>query len=235
MNRKQPFKYNIYTKKNIAKFFDPFVFNNLNDICLDSVNRIKLVLVFWDISYFSDFCQEQKENDAIIMYLLRNFYDLSSRIIKDHNGIIDKFIGDGIFAYFGYQISDLNQAAYDAVHAALMLREEFRQIKKNSVNELLKIDGTVSKVPIDLKCAIHVGEVLFGCWKSVYRTQITSVGDEVNFCSRLEGISKKDQIIVSTKFNNIITKKFKTERFVLPAKLQTHDRVKYAYRVISVK
>ncbi len=93
---------------------------------------------------------------------------------------------------------------------------------------------------INLKCAIHIGEVLFGYWYSPLRSQITAIGDDVNFCSRLEGFADNDQIIISKEFNNEMRKitnnnTFRTKKITIPEekKLKTYEHVKYVYELIG--
>ena len=59
---------------------------------------------------------------------------------------------------------------------------------------------------INLKCAMHIGQVVFGYWYPPLQSQITAIGDDVNFCSRLEGFADNDQIIISKELNNALRK-----------------------------
>ena len=75
------------------------------------------------------------------------------------------------------------------------------------------------------------------------RTQITAIGDDVNFCSRLEGFAEKDQIIISKELNNEMRKitnnnnTFRTKKIKIPEdkKLKTYEYVKYVYELIGKK
>jgi len=78
---------------------------------------------------------------------------------------------------------------------------------------------------------MHIGQVLFGNWYSLLRTSITAIGDDVNFCSRLEGFAEKDQIIILKELNNEMRKitnnnnTFRTKKIKIPEdkKLKTYD------------
>jgi adenylate cyclase len=109
-------------------------------------------------------------------------------------------------AYFGFYDNAGNQAAINAINAAIELKEKFIVIK----NEWIKDSNLNSKnVEINVKCGIHTGGLLFGIIDTEYRNQITVIGSTVNFASRLEGEAKKDNIIVSAetkeKVQNIFT------------------------------
>ena len=64
-------------------------------------------------------------------------------------------------------------------------------------------------------------------------------GDDVNFCSRLEGFADNDQIIISKELNNALRKitnnAFRTKKIKIPEdkKLKTYERVKYVYELIG--
>ena len=56
-----------------------------------------------------------------VEYLLRDYHSEATRVIKKNNGILDKFMGDGIFAYFGYQDKKFDIVHSKAMDAALEL------------------------------------------------------------------------------------------------------------------
>ena len=64
-------------------------------------------------------------------------------------------------------------------------------------------------------------------------------GDDVNFCSRLEGFADNDQIIISKELNNalrnITNNTFRTKKIKIPEdkKLKTYEHVKYVYELIG--
>jgi class 3 adenylate cyclase len=88
---------------------------------------------------------------------------------------------------------------------------------------------------------MHIGHVLFGYWYSPLRSQITAIGDDANFCSRLEGFSDNDQIIISKELNNALRKitnnAFGTKKIKISKdkKLKTYEHVKCVYESIGKK
>src|SRR5574342_304905 len=100
-----------YSKEQLGMYFDPFIYKHIKELKLDGININKLIIVFWDISKFSDLIKELK-------YLLRDYYSEATRVIKKYNGILDKFIGDGIFGYFGYQEKNFDIVYSNAMNAA---------------------------------------------------------------------------------------------------------------------
>ena len=61
-----------------------------------------------------------------------------------------------------------------------------------------------------------MGDVIFGYWNSPSRVQITAMGKNVNFCSRLEGDANKNQIIISEGVNELVMDKFETNKLYIP-------------------
>ncbi len=156
---------------------------------------------------------------------------------------MDKFIGDGIFAYFGYQDKKFDDIVYsNGMNAALELKTNFIKIKEKHMKILYSHYDYKPTTNINLKCAMHIGQVLFGYWYSPLRSQITAIGDDVNFCSRLEGFADNDQIIISKELNNALRKItnnniFRTKKIKIPEdkKLNTYENVKYVYELIGKK
>jgi hypothetical protein len=241
-----------YSKEQLGMYFDPFIYKHIKELKLDGVNINKFIIVFWDISKFSSLIKELKalmkkrmRRQGLIFheleYLLRDYYSEATRVIKKNNGILDKFIGDGIFAYFGYQDKEFDDIVYSkAMNAALELKMNFIKIKEKHMKILYSHYNYKPVTNINLKCAMHIGQVLFGYWYSPLRSQITAIGDDVNFCSRLEGFADNDQIIISKELNNALRKitnnnTFRTKKIKIPEdkKLKTYEHVKYVYELIG--
>src|SRR5215204_1040679 len=242
-----------YSKEQLSMYFDPFIYKHIKELRLDVVNINKLIIVFWDISKFSALIKELKalmkkrmKKQGLIFheleYLLRDYYSEATRVIKKNNGILDKFIGDGIFAYFGYQDKKFDDIVHsNAMNAALELKRNFIKIKEKHMKILYSHYDYKPTTNINLKCAMHIGQVVFGYRYSPLRSQITAIGDDVNFCSRLEGFADNDQIITSKEFNNALRKitnnTFRTKKIKIPEdkKLKTYEHVKYVYELIGKK
>ena len=240
-----------YSKEQLGMYFDLFIYKHIKELKLDGININKLIIVFWDISKFSALIKELKAllkkrlkiQGPIfeeVEYLLRDYYSEATRVIKKYNGILDKFIGDGIFAYFGYQDKKFDIVYSNAMNAALEFKVNFIKIKEKHMKILYSHYDYKPTTNINLKCAIHSGEVLFGYWYSPLRSQITAIGDDVNFCSRLEGFADNDQIIISKEFNNEMRKItnnniFRTKKITIAEekRLKTYEHVKYVYELIG--
>src|SRR5690606_26095245 len=130
----------------------------------------------------------------------------ANNVIHRYDGIIDKFIGDGVMAFFGYSTNDKQEIASQSIDAALDMRKKFRGIKKSWSTRV--VTKPINLDDVTLICGIHIGNVLFGLLETKSRNQITLVGSNVNFANRLEGIAEADQIVVSKEIIDLIGKNY---------------------------
>ena len=175
-------------------------------------NKI-LTIVFWDISGFSNLCEKLKDHLELIAEFLREYLELATRIIHEYGGVVDKFIGDGILAYFGFKENDGNDrdgyiGTENAIFAALKLKNHLKMLKIIGCKYGIKL---LTLIHIDVKCGINTGPVLVGLLRSGERDQFTVIGTHVNLASRLEGRVEKKEIIISTFTMAKVRGKFNVE------------------------
>ena len=105
-----------------------------------------------------------------------------SRIIFDSQGIIDKYQGDGIMAFWGAPIPLQDHAAL-ACLAALECQQNMEKINYRLREE--------SFPPLSMRIGLHTGDAIVGNMGSEQRFDYTIIGDNVNLASRLEGVNKR--------------------------------------------
>lgn len=182
----------------MRKYFDPLVFDmiNKNPTILEPKNRI-VTVVFWDIRGFSALSETLKAYPNLIATFLREYLEIASRVIFANNGVLDKFIGDGVMALFG-SFDDYgnreqeSQAATNAIKSAVDFRSEFVKLYSK-----WKIDWqyhSAENIDIGLGCGIHTGEALVGNLGTEKRDHFTAVGPHVNLAARIESSSKSGEI-----------------------------------------
>jgi class 3 adenylate cyclase len=203
---------NEITVDDLKKYFDPFIFDNLNNPAKTEIQSRQITIVFWDISGFSKACNELIKGQEAIIAFLKEYFSLASEIIARHAGVLDKFIGDGIMAYFGYPIENENHPMA-AIAAALELKEKFEEVRERYQIRWNRFYG--KKITINVKCGIHSGFAFCGLIEAGNRNQITVIGDDVNLASRLEGIAKDNQILISEDLRNMVENTFDFEEVYL--------------------
>ena len=111
-----------------------------------------------------------------------------SEPIRTDRGIIDKYIGDGIMAYWGPPFVDETDHARFACLATLQMIERIDKLRQE-IPELLGVRGTAME-KCDLRIGVATGEALVGSIGSDIMMSYTVMGDVVNLASRLEGANK---------------------------------------------
>jgi adenylate cyclase len=143
-------------------------------------------------------CETLKAHPDLIAGFLRDYCETAARVIFANNGVLDKFIGDGVMALFGvlnHTNDDGKADALAAVRAAIELRPQFEKVLEAWMQKWQLY--VPDKIEIGLGCGIHTGETLAGNVGTDFRDQFTALGPHVNFASRIEGQSNSGQIIIS--------------------------------------
>ena len=183
----------------LQKYFDPTLFTAIeaNPGLLEMSART-ITVVFWDIRGFSRLCESLKGHPTLISQFLREYCEAGARSIFKNDGVLDKFIGDGVMALFGAltdEHSKGNCGALNAVAAAMKFRSEFEVLLEKWREEWgLYVPDAID---IGIGCGIHTGEALVGNVGTYIRDQFTALGPHVNFASRIEGRSTSSQILLS--------------------------------------
>jgi adenylate cyclase len=133
-------------------------------------------VMFIDLAGFTG--MSERLGDRIIP-LLSRYFDSVSAQIQNHEGTIDKFIGDAVMAFWGAPSANPDHAV-DCCRAAMACRR--------AVGEAGLIDDHGE--PVKIRIGINSGDMLVGNIGSDVRLNYTVIGDAVNIASRLEGTNK---------------------------------------------
>lgn len=148
----------------------------------------ELTILFSDINGFTSITE--KMNPEALMLQLSHYLGELASLIMEHNGTVDKFIGDGMLAFWGAPL-DMPDHAEAACRAALALKDQVSRLNQEWHEN--------HKVSFPTRIGVHTGETLVGNLGSDERLNYTVVGDSVNLTNRLERANKVygTQIIVS--------------------------------------
>jgi adenylate cyclase len=144
------------------------------------VERRSLTVLFADLENFSTHA-EQSTPDALLDQM-SVYFEQVSRAISDEEGTVDKFIGDGIMAFWGAPVA-LPDHVLRACAGALRAARRMERI-----NEAWRAEG---KPTFRIRIGLNSAEVLVGNIGSLERFSYTAIGDGVNVAARLEGINKQ--------------------------------------------
>ncbi|MDZ7794384.1 MAG: adenylate/guanylate cyclase domain-containing protein [Spirochaetia bacterium] len=144
-------------------------------------NRVVAIL-FSDIRSFTTISEGFMPDELVSA--LNRYFEMMVDIIISHGGVIDKYIGDAIMAFFGAPVKHEDDAV-QAVLAAVEMQEALR-----SFNEEQSRNG---KPEFKTGIGINYGVVTVGNIGSEKKMDYTIIGDMVNLGSRLEGLTKPYQ------------------------------------------
>src|SRR5215472_5277769 len=172
-------------KETFGKFVDPRIVSQLIGSGTDQAERRTLTIFFSDIASFSGI-SEQLTAGAIVN-LLNSYFGAVAEVIHAHHGVIDKYIGDGVMAFWTPPFSAGDDHASDACLAALAQQEALVALRER----LPEITGMRRDPPqLMIRMGIATGEGVVGTIGSYAARSYTVIGDTVNLASRLEGINK---------------------------------------------
>jgi class 3 adenylate cyclase len=174
-------------KETFGKYIDPRIVKDLlDDHSFSEMGNKRFATVFFsDIEGFTAIC-EQLSPDAVVK-LLNSYFTHMSKPIRAHGGIIDKYIGDAIMAFWAPPFIGEQEHARLACQAALEQvgrLAEFRTL-------LPDIIGLRKGIPsFSFRVGLATGEVTSGSVGSDAAKSYTVIGDTVNLASRLEAANK---------------------------------------------
>jgi adenylate cyclase len=145
--------------------------------------RCEASIVFTDIRGFTRQAETLEPEDLVEQ--LNVYLEIASDVISDHDGYVDKFIGDAVLGVFGVPVPH-DDHADRALDAAIEMQRRFRQNGNAAI-------GLLAKVGI----SIHTGLVLSGNIGSRQRLEYTVIGDSVNVASRLNAVAGPGEIVIT--------------------------------------
>ncbi len=175
--------------ESFGRSVDPRVRDHLLDGNIDlGGERRFAAIMFCDIRGFTTFSENRSEE--LVVSILNEHFEAMNAAIDSHNGMINKFLGDGFLALFGVPVAAESPCA-DAVNAAIACVEA-----NTDLNRTRSGRGDPS---LTIGIGVHYGPVVAGNIGSPRRSEYTVIGDTVNLTSRIEGLSSRVgmQIVVT--------------------------------------
>ncbi len=176
-------------RERLQRYHSPGVVNRILSATTDpgvfDTQVRDLTVMFVDLVGFTTL-SEGMEPDAVAD-LLNEFFHEMADVLFDHQGTLDKFVGDAILAVFGAPLPQEDHAA-KAVRAALDMRKALADLNARHPD----------RAPLRTRVGIHTGRALTGDIGSPMRCEFTVLGDAVNTASRLETtVAQPGQIVIS--------------------------------------
>jgi class 3 adenylate cyclase len=176
-------------RETFGKYIDPRVVEGLIDrptLTAAEGRRRVMTVLFCDLKGFTSLSEGMTPQGLV--KVMNRYLSIMSEPIRTNRGIIDKYIGDGIMAYWGPPFVDEADHARFACLAAMEMIERIATLRQE-IPELLGVRGTPME-KCDLRIGVATGEALVGSIGSDVMMSYTVMGDVVNLASRLEGVNK---------------------------------------------
>ena len=165
-----------YTQPTVLKILN----EGVNPLTVKPI-PVKRVILFADIISYTEISEKMSLDGTLL--ILNTYFEICSRIILEHGGEVNKFMGDGLMAYFDEADSD------NAIHSCLQILQEIKNVgQKAAKDSPLKV--------LNSSFGLARGKVIEGNMGSKYKTDYTIIGDAVNVSSRLEGLAREVNCLI---------------------------------------
>lgn len=145
---------------------------------LEPVQR-EVTILFSDLRDFTTLSQRMEPQR--VLALLDDYFARMTGIVKTHEGMVNKLLGDGLMAVWGVPAEQPDHAV-KAVRAALAMRRALAELNAAASDQQPKLRIGVG---------LHTGIVAAGMLGGPDQHEYTVIGDAVNLTSRIEGLTKK--------------------------------------------
>lgn len=149
-----------------------------NDAALGGEEK-EVTILFSDIRDYTG--MSEKMTPAETVDFLNAYFSEMVKIVEEHGGVLDKFIGDALMAVFGLGAGNADHAG-DALRAAAAMRQNLTIMNRSRAGK--------SAAEIKIGIGLSTGTVLVGNIGSESRMEYTVIGDAVNLAARLESLTK---------------------------------------------
>jgi two-component system sensor histidine kinase ChiS len=143
------------------------------DVNLGDQVQQEMTVLFSDIRSFTSLSEAMTPQENF--NFINSYLGRVSPIIRQHNGFIDKYTGDGLMALFPETVEDALEAAV-AMQQEVAAYNEYRRQRSHQ--------------PIQIGIGLHTGSLMLGTIGEAERMDTTVVSDAVNLASRMEGLTK---------------------------------------------
>ncbi len=210
-------------KNMFKRYVNPYIVDELvkkEDLALEG-RRQEATILFVDIRGFTPLA-ERLSAEKVVEILNKYFKAVTKSIFK-YNGTVNKFIGDAVMAFYNAPLQQQDHADR-AVRTAIDIVEEISKLNKELTKEKLKIEVGIG---------INTGEAVIGNIGTEQFLDYTAIGDTVNTASRLQGLSKPGEILISEETAEHLTDKdIKTAKIGSVALKGKKERIT-VYRVLQ--
>jgi adenylate cyclase len=187
-------------KEQVEQTFSRYVSHDVASTVMDDVtsglggSHVEATVLFADIAGFTRL--SEKLEPGALNKLLNDYFTLIDKIAGEHNGHIDKYIGDCAMILFGAPIPD-EEHGINGIRCGLEIQRaiiDFNQERQDS-----------GMITVNFSVAINSGVMLAGNMGSERRMEYTVIGDSVNLAARLSAIATAGQVFVTRDLHDSLS------------------------------
>jgi len=181
-------RHNQRIRETFGRYINPRIAEGLLEqpaIAATEGQRRIMTVMFCDMKGFTSLSEGVTPRGLV--KIMNLYLSTMSAPVHAHRGIIDKYIGDAIMAYWGAPFVEEAEQTHLAALAAIDMIGQVNQLRKD-LPELLGVRAIPADC--DIRIGIATGEALVGSIGSEFMMSYTVLGDTVNLASRLEGANK---------------------------------------------
>ncbi len=197
------------SRKKVLGAFEKYVSKEVIKHIMENPERLKLggdkreiTIFFSDVRGFTSISEKLTPEELV--HLLNEYLSEMTNLILKNNGVVDKYMGDAIMAFWNAPLDQPKHAEL-ACKTCLEMEKRLKQLQKKWTEEGVP--------PIEIGIGLNTGNAVVGNMGSYERFDYTAMGDTINTGSRLEGLNKQygTRILISESTKN----KIDTKRFVV--------------------
>ena len=197
-------KLNYYLTESVLKRFLPAAIVNkaaTGKLSLDlTPEPRRITVLFCDLVGFTNLSSRLEV--VLLAEILNEYLEAMSKAVFDHNGTVDKFVGDGVMAMFGAP-EDLS-CPEQATKAVSTAKTMYFYLHMLNQRWQAKVNSSGSIPILQMRCGIHQGKAVVGMFGGGQRKDYTAVGKVVNIASRLQSVALPNSILISETTANAL-------------------------------
>lgn len=185
----QRIKQETSARESLSRMLSPNLVDQIvaGDLAVEKGGTLrKATVLFADVRGFTNLTERTPPNEMVAM--MNEYFDRITTVIFQHNGTLDKYIGDAVMALWGAPLTHDNDEV-QAVQAAIGMQQ--------SVNEFNQIRMAEGKEPIGVGIGIATGQLIAGYMGSSQTLSYTVLGRSVNLSARLCGMAEPGEVLLA--------------------------------------
>jgi adenylate cyclase len=172
----------------------------------------KATILFADLNGFTALSERLQHEPQRLLRLVNLLLDGMSQAVLDHDGTIDKFMGDNVMAFWNAPLDDPRHAA-KACRSALVIQARIADLDRRLKADPAWQDVFDGSIHLGAGIGINTGDCVVGNLGSTQRFDYSAIGDAVNLASRLEGAAKRYRIAALISQATLLQAQDGEERF----------------------